>query len=540
MSDLGPIFDRLGLGQYVEKFCEEGFEAWETVLDITESDLEVLGVKLGHRRRLQREIANTRGVDIETIINAAPKSELQRQGQQSVSDCVDQPEADRPQRNKRKYRRHPKADGHAPDRPQSAYVIFSNKIRDDIKSENLSFTDIAKRVGELWQALTPEEKKPYELQAGSAKEEYMADLAHYKTTDRFREYNQYLVDFKAKHPPKSDGKKPKHDNHASTTSSESVGRQGDSTEPRLGSVSQEPDQHSYGEFPGYRQNGDGRAADVTPAYMPNHFFSRPRGSPSASVSSLASSGHPTNSTSPSIQYNPRQLPTERGSLERNVTTCPSPLPPMTTFDHRDAPLAQSSTNWFNSRPGTAPSNESPLFNYRRSHHPPPSFIQQTSTSSSKSTSHSLDSVETTLRSDTPCEEPHLYHTTPTSSGGSDTRYLPDKMNGIRPTNSRTLHEPQAPSFSQDYHTSSHRVPPLPNTPLDTGTPTSPPVRMSGSSVHRDPASPYHFPALQKTLPQKRKDSAPDDGIPRSIPPVDPLAVLAYAGGILDRQSRETC
>lgn len=41
MSDLGPIFDRLGLGQYVERFCEEGFEAWETVLDITEPDLYV-------------------------------------------------------------------------------------------------------------------------------------------------------------------------------------------------------------------------------------------------------------------------------------------------------------------------------------------------------------------------------------------------------------------------------------------------------------------------------------------------------------------
>lgn len=180
--------------------------------------------------------------------------------------------------------------------------------------------------------------------------------------------------------------------------------------------------------------------------MSNHFYPRPQGSPSASVSSLASSGYPTNPTSSSLQYTPRHLPLERGSLEHNVT-CPSPLPPITTFDHRDAPLAQGSNNWFNSRPGTVLSNESPLFNYRRSYHPPPSFIRQTSTSSSKSTSHSLDSVETTLRGEKCSEEPYMYYTTPSSSGGSDARHLAEKMNGIEPPKPKTLHEPQAATFA---------------------------------------------------------------------------------------------
>ena len=39
MTDLYPILSRLGLAQYVARFSEEGFENWETVLDITESDL---------------------------------------------------------------------------------------------------------------------------------------------------------------------------------------------------------------------------------------------------------------------------------------------------------------------------------------------------------------------------------------------------------------------------------------------------------------------------------------------------------------------
>ena len=39
MTDIQPILSRLGLAQYVDRFSEEGFDIWETVLEITESDL---------------------------------------------------------------------------------------------------------------------------------------------------------------------------------------------------------------------------------------------------------------------------------------------------------------------------------------------------------------------------------------------------------------------------------------------------------------------------------------------------------------------
>jgi hypothetical protein len=41
MSELEERLERLGLSQYLEAFVSEGFETWETVLDITESDLYV-------------------------------------------------------------------------------------------------------------------------------------------------------------------------------------------------------------------------------------------------------------------------------------------------------------------------------------------------------------------------------------------------------------------------------------------------------------------------------------------------------------------
>lgn len=39
MTTLDPILERLGLHQYYDALVAEGFETWETVVDIQESDL---------------------------------------------------------------------------------------------------------------------------------------------------------------------------------------------------------------------------------------------------------------------------------------------------------------------------------------------------------------------------------------------------------------------------------------------------------------------------------------------------------------------
>ena len=75
--------------------------------------------------------------------------------------------------------------------------MFS-EIREELRPQSLSFTEIAKRVGESWQILSPEHKEPYESQASAAKEKYHAQLAEYKKTDHYREYTEYLAEFKLK------------------------------------------------------------------------------------------------------------------------------------------------------------------------------------------------------------------------------------------------------------------------------------------------------------------------------------------------------
>jgi hypothetical protein len=125
---LDPIFRELGLSQYLDAFVDQGFDSWDTILDIQESDLDALGVKLGHRRKLQRRIANARGIAPSVFLPSTVKASLEDAKQEGV-----RPEQGKTETNnetagvvKRKYRRHPKPDENAPERPPSAYVLFSN------------------------------------------------------------------------------------------------------------------------------------------------------------------------------------------------------------------------------------------------------------------------------------------------------------------------------------------------------------------------------------------------------------------------------
>lgn len=210
MTELADVFAELGISHYLHDFLEQGFDTWETILDITESDFDALGVKLGHRRKLQRKIANSRGFSSDRALASprnTPSDDRHPDETKGINTKVEIKDGGGvPHGAKRKYRRHPKPDENAPERPPSAYVIFSNKMRDELKGRNLSFTEIAKLVGENWQNLIPGEKEPYEQQASFAKEKYNNELTEYKKTENYKEYSQYLAEFKAKHSTTQQGK----------------------------------------------------------------------------------------------------------------------------------------------------------------------------------------------------------------------------------------------------------------------------------------------------------------------------------------------
>ncbi|CAI6341559.1 unnamed protein product [Periconia digitata] len=216
MSDLGERLERVGLPQYLDAFVAEGFDTWETVLDITESDLSSLNVKLGHRRKLQRAIAEYRGQSYDRPLpiglnKGTSVDGSYRSGEESGTETRGQPGAGASlgstTSTKRKYRRHPKPDENAPERPPSAYVIFSNQVRETLKGQDLSFTEIAKVVGERWQVLPAEAREACESQANGAKEKYYTELAEYKKTVEYETYQKYLEEFKAKHAAPQKGKR---------------------------------------------------------------------------------------------------------------------------------------------------------------------------------------------------------------------------------------------------------------------------------------------------------------------------------------------
>ncbi|KAF2259831.1 hypothetical protein CC78DRAFT_585511 [Lojkania enalia] len=414
MSDLGERMERLGLSQYLERFVAEGFDTWETVLDITESDLNSLNVKLGHRRKLQRAIAESRGqapsrplpgafskgTGVEGSYrsdDSAPETRG-RAGETSVAGTAGTSQ-------KRKYRRHPKEgpsrsavpDEHAPERPPSAYVIFSNQVRETLKGQELSFTEIAKVVGERWQVLPADAREACERQANSAKEKYYSELATYKKTPQYETYQKYLEEFRAKHAAPLKGAEGKRSKIETETSASTRSSSHDQTDPlllRRASVAQSdpfapshyrsesspptgpprlPSAHSYPSKPTSPAshslsavNSPRLAEHYSPLSASPHsatlhkegpfdFYPSSRSSdPTMSYPSSAYGYQHQSSTTPPSAYIPHyqtpiDLPSRRSHRE------PSRLPPLT---HEDTTLSSESGS--HSNPGYPPPSLPPV------------------------------------------------------------------------------------------------------------------------------------------------------------------------------------
>src|SRR4029453_3646033 len=58
MSAISAWLDGMGLGQYTNAFTENGVDL-DLLSDLSESDLEKLGVALGHRKRILRAISDS-------------------------------------------------------------------------------------------------------------------------------------------------------------------------------------------------------------------------------------------------------------------------------------------------------------------------------------------------------------------------------------------------------------------------------------------------------------------------------------------------
>ena len=206
-----------------------------------------------------------------------------------------------------------------------------------------------------------------------------------------------------------DGKRPRLEIQPGLGRNDSLGSQDASPEPAL--ISSVPR----------------RVDDTSSSVHHSHGRSSPRlrYSPTTSLSSPALSGLGEKSNSPSIPPNPRQLPYT--SWERDSAKRPEPLPPITSFEPRESPVARGPSAWFDNHLGATLNNTSPLSNYRRSFHPPALFVQNDSTSSSKSsnsTSQSSDPSDNSIFANGHREEASSRRQPPTPLKGLDTPTMP--------------------------------------------------------------------------------------------------------------------
>ncbi|KAJ2959211.1 hypothetical protein NQZ79_g5293 [Umbelopsis isabellina] len=81
--------------------------------------------------------------------------------------------------NKRK-RKH--KDPNAPKRPAGSFFLFANSRRAELKKEkpDLDPKEVARKLGEEWNALDDKAKKPWESKANKAKEHYLKEMEDYK------------------------------------------------------------------------------------------------------------------------------------------------------------------------------------------------------------------------------------------------------------------------------------------------------------------------------------------------------------------------
>jgi hypothetical protein len=205
--ELSTALAQLGLSQYEEPLQENGFEDWETVTAITEPDMAKMNFKRGDRRKLQRAIREYSSASASHRVYEAENSIVPFEGLPAIeehSEATSQPSQQRA-RATRPYRRHPRPDPNAPHKPKTAYVLFSEHVRQDPELSRSSFTEIAKETGKRWRELSDEERTIiWETPAADRLRDYRKELKRYKQTENHRSHQTYLEGFKQRtHNPKS-------------------------------------------------------------------------------------------------------------------------------------------------------------------------------------------------------------------------------------------------------------------------------------------------------------------------------------------------
>jgi hypothetical protein len=179
-SDLQITLEELGLHEYESRLFEHGIDTWNNLANINETDIETLGIKLGHRRRIQRENARRLGHSAsEPLLGppaAAPPASLERQ--------------------KRKHRSRPLRDPQFSSKSDAGYVAYARFLCKDPKISNLSLVETANLVAELWSILPSDIKDAWNVGAAEQKATDDSKLTQYRQSDMCHDHGNHFTAWK--------------------------------------------------------------------------------------------------------------------------------------------------------------------------------------------------------------------------------------------------------------------------------------------------------------------------------------------------------
>lgn len=96
----------------------------------------------------------------------------------------------------------PPRDQNAPVKPKTAYVLFSEYVRQDPAFDDLPFPEIIEEIGRRWKEVPDEEKqRVWELPAAKRWKEYEELYELYQRTDDHEKYQRCLEEYERLNPP---------------------------------------------------------------------------------------------------------------------------------------------------------------------------------------------------------------------------------------------------------------------------------------------------------------------------------------------------
>ncbi|KAB8542122.1 hypothetical protein FH972_025585 [Carpinus fangiana] len=158
--------------------------------------LNVMRIPPDYRRKLQLLLA----ADASSSKSPSKSDAGARSSKRSMQEDSDAQPSSPGKVPRRKYKRHPKPDVNAPERPLTAYVRFSKDKRKEYQERRLSFSELAKQIGIDWQDLSPTLKNKYLGDAASDWTAFRKALDEYHASDQYADYVQYLRDFATENP----------------------------------------------------------------------------------------------------------------------------------------------------------------------------------------------------------------------------------------------------------------------------------------------------------------------------------------------------